>query len=208
MKRFMLTLLAAVALLAASAQAPVEAAADSATPAVGVAIDSVAPVAPAAAAVQQPDTDVLYEPFEYQRPRHSVMRYFGHDFCTVFGEFEFLMGNDLAAGFNIAYVPNEWGVYGSYMYGIAYDWFSIGAVRRLSHSWNNTDCQLFFGLNIGDGLGYEVGLRFAGDRRYNIGSFCWNSVSLGLTRNYGHTYLMLGLSLDVTGFMFFPLLFW
>lgn len=144
---------------------------------------------------------------EYRRPRGGAMRYFGHDFCSVFGETMFMTGfHDSGLGLQLAYVPEKWGGYGTYIYGRHHDWFSLGAVWRLSEPWSNTDFQLYAGANYGHGygygyhrsLGYELGMRLAVTQSVNWGSFCWTSLSLGVMRNAGHSYLTVGLSLDLT----------
>ncbi|MBR1849997.1 MAG: hypothetical protein IJ789_01340 [Bacteroidales bacterium] len=140
-----------------------------------------------------------YEEPQYGRPRHNVMRYFGSEYCTLFAETDILMGlRDVGMGFSLTYLPETWGGYGGYIYGLRYDWLRGGVTYRPEwDTFGSTDCQLYAGLNLGQGLGVEAGVRLATTRQHNPGSFCWSSVTFGLMRNAGHTYATFGLSLDL-----------
>lgn len=135
----------------------------------------------------------------YQRSRRPY-GHLGHNYCNWFLEGEGLYGpHDLAYGFNLAYVPNRFGVYASLMGGINADWLTVGAVCRVSEPQQRLDWQLYGGIVVGYGYGAEAGIRLATNADRNYGKFCWNSISAGVLNAGGVFYGTFGVSLEWVG---------
>lgn len=133
---------------------------------------------------------------------------------TVFVETEVVMGfNDAVQDFDIglgvtaAYVPKRWGFYGEYRRSYYSDWGAAGVVFRPVMEPSMVDWQLFAGpAYTTDGLGYQIGTRFAPGALDNTGSFCWLSGSLSMTSVQGCRYYCVGLSLSLSALVFLSVL--
>lgn len=132
----------------------------------------------------------------YQMPRHHYQNTLDRQFCSVFFECEgMLNADDLAAGFNVSYLPNRWGAYCSLLGGINYRYVSAGPVLRLSDVDNSLDWQLYGGLMYSAGFGGEVGVRIASAK--NQSEFCMTSFSMGVGCVGGDPFFTMGLSVDL-----------
>lgn len=135
---------------------------------------------------------------EVHRPNRRYMSYFGSDFSSFFVETEWMAGfDDVAAGINFTYLPERWGAYASALFGLRYDYLSVGAALRLNDNGSEFDYHMYAGLMVSHRLGGEVGLRFAEVPRGGR-QFCWNSASVGLAYINDGWYFTAGLSLELT----------
>ena len=143
---------------------------------------------------------------EYVRPRHHWRNTLDSQFNTYFCEVEGMLGmGDVALGFNFTCLPERWGVYGSLLAGMNHNYATLGPVLRLSDYDDACDWHLYGGIMVGDGIGGEVGLRIAADKR--TGSFGWFSGSMGMAIIDGESYVTMGLSLELTAIVGLSLLF-
>lgn len=134
---------------------------------------------------------------DYIRPDHHYRNTLKEHYNTYFCEFEGLFGpKDVAIGMNFTYLPERWGIYGSMLAGMRYNFASLGAAYRFSDKQDFMDWHFYGGLIYGDGLGGEFGMRLAGTRSKS--GFGWCSGSMGVAVMDGRGYFTLGLSLDIT----------
>lgn len=118
------------------------------------------------------------------------------EYAKFFVEGELLMGNDIALGVHAAYLPKQWGFYGSYLCGVASDWGSFGVVYRPVATPAVVDWQLYCGPAISnEGIGFEAGMRFAEGAYQNEFPLSLISGSVGVIGMNGCTYVTLGFSL-------------
>lgn len=147
---------------------------------------------------------IYYNDSTGHRPQHANATHArsGHELNTWFFEVQTLAGRfDRAIGATLTYIPEDWGFYGSYLYGVNADWYSGGVTMRLTDEYDRTDLQLYAGLVIanfysGNYAGGEFGLRIARPATENKLSL-WSG-SLGLKCVGGRTFFTMGLSLPLS----------
>lgn len=117
------------------------------------------------------------------------------EYAKFFAEGELLVGSDVALGLHAAYVPKQWGFYGSYLRGVLSDWGSFGVVCRPVTTPAMVDWQLYCGPAISnEGIGFEAGMRLAEGAYKNEFPLSLVSGSVGVIAMNGYTYLTLGFS--------------
>ncbi len=142
---------------------------------------------------------------DYVRPRHHWRNTLDSRYCPYFCEVETMIGvADVALGLNFTWLPSRWGVYGSMLGGINKNYASLGPALRLVDYDAVCDWHLYGGVVVGDGVGGEVGMRFASPR--HDGAFGWCSGSMGMTFLDGESYITFGLSLDLTAIVVLSLI--
>lgn len=131
-----------------------------------------------------------------------------NDFNKIFLEAKAMIGTlDATLGASLTYVPDDWGLYASCMWGVNYDWSSFGGVYRLSGPYSQYDWQLYGGLVFGPGIGGEAGVRVAFDNVLSSNDFSWWSLSMGVTAIQGYSFFTMGCSIGLTGCGVFGFIF-
>lgn len=136
----------------------------------------------------------------YRRPKHHYFNNLSDQYCGFFCEATGMIGPaDIAGGFNLTYLPERWGAYGSALFGVNHSYLTVGPALRLSGYDSRLDWQLYSGIVFGGmHVGAEAGVRLALPQQRS--DFCWSSASMGLGVINGDTYFTLGLSLQIVAF--------
>lgn len=101
-------------------------------------------------------------------------------------------------GLHFAYLPKHFGGYGSLHFIDHSVMGTFGmALRPVIHT-SFLDWQLFTGMAISNGVGFEAGMRFSASAEANNGAFSWLSASLSRIYLNDNIYYALGLSIDIS----------
>ncbi len=155
-----------------------------------------------------------YDTVQYSAPKINPIRYFGSPFCSHFADIKLLVGvEDFGVGLDYAYLPELWGFGLSGYLGYANLWLSGGVQYRLSKPWSRYDWHFYghAGVSCIDGSfrhvrpALEAGVRMAAPT--GMGQFCYSSGSLGVLTDFSGIYLTVGLSVTLSTFFSFLLLF-
>lgn len=128
-------------------------------------------------------------------PKHHYLNRLSNDYCSLFLEMDGWFGGDIALGGSFTWLPERWGFYGKGLAGAKSNYFAAGPALRLSGYGGGLDWQLYGGVVISSRLGGELGLRMALPKR--SGSFCWESLSLGVAQVGRRTFFTCGMSLEL-----------
>jgi len=142
----------------------------------------------------------------YRMPKHHYHNNLGLHYSSVFLECLGMFGPNPGVGLSLAYVPQRWGFYASGLVGKHRNHMAVGPVLRVTDAEASTDMQLYGGLVFNRRLGGEVGVRLAATRRNS--DFSWLSGSMGVGYLNGHTFVTLGLSLEITAAVVTSIYFW
>lgn len=155
-----------------------------------------------------------YDTVQYSSPRINPIRYFGSPFCEHFAQLKLLAGSsDFGVGLDYAYIPELWGFGVAGYIGYANLWLAGQVDYRLSRPWSRHDWHLYGngGIRCADGrFGemrpmLETGVRMCSPQ--GMGSFCYYSGSLGVLTDFHDIYLTVGLSVTLSTFFSFLLVF-
>lgn len=135
---------------------------------------------------------------QYRPAQHRSLK--ENDFNKVFLESKVLLAPfDAALGLDLSYVPENWGIYASSLWGVNFDWITFGGVYRLSAPYSVNDWQAYGGLVFGPAVGFEAGIRLAFDNQLSPNNFAWWSVSMGVGCIQGIAFLNVGCSIGLSG---------
>ena len=209
MKKILISLLLLISLTAARAQVdttvitPTEATTES-TIGAAIPIDSMSD-ANIPANARAYDESYKEEDEGFSRPNRNPIYYFGSPFCEHFLEAKAsvdFVGN-WGAGLAYTYLPEVWGFGVDILAGSDF-WISTGAAYRLSKPWNRHDWHLYgnIGFMCEDYKFFklrpttEIGIRMASVE--SLGSFSFNSWSLGIMTDYQHIYPTISVNLSLS----------
>ena len=133
---------------------------------------------------------------EYHMPRHHYMNNMKHYCNSYFVECKGLFGSDYAAGVAFTYLPDRWGIYGSWMANKFRSYVTVGPALRLSSADSKMDLQVYGGLMYTRRVGAEVGLRISGLKDKHNYSLISGTVGMAYIGNVG--YITTGISLELT----------
>ena len=161
----------------------------------------------------------------YQRPERHYLNDPGIHFNSYFLEFENLIGYDYALGLGFTYLPRHVGGYGKAFIGIKAYYYAAGAAFRIAGAGSRYDWHLYGGLLLRQSheryaddidtyvirprttrLGGELGVRWAQVAKQ--GKFCWLSATMGMAYVNRHSFLTVGVSLEVAAIGLASLFLW